>query len=370
MDKFTKPFNNSNSSLVIIQDYDEKFYLVIGSTWVYDSIYLFFISPWYLINVLMNLFSYYVLTRIKLNRKTRKFYIYLKIYVLDCALMSLIGSTLFVSYSSRYFRFSLSFVARIFRCQIYNSVVTLLYYYSNILDILITIERLSQFMLRPNTSFNKSSPYKACFVAFIFCLILNSPAFLWNDIISDYEFYNGARDLANIESFSYCGRSEFIKSNFGSISSLLMIIIRDFLTVIFEIILNIYSIYYYRKFLQRKNQLVHHGQIASVVLDHDRGGQNNHHAKEHERLTTSDVNLFLMTIYLSLVSVFFHSFTGISFFFVIYFKSNYFLTYSFFLSCLVFSCVKFFFNLIVFYLFNNKFRKEFKMIFGLKEESN
>ena len=184
--------------------------------------------------------------------------------------MSLIGSTIFFSYSSRYFQFALSFVARIFRCQFYNSVVTLLYYYSNILDIFITFERLSQFILRPNKFFNKFSPYKTCFIAFIFCLVLNSPSYLWNYVISDEEFYQGARDLVNIESFSYCGRSEFVKSNLGGILSLVMIIIRDLLTVIFEIMLNIYSIYYYRMFLQRKNQLAAIGQISSIILNQNR----------------------------------------------------------------------------------------------------
>ena len=266
MQNITKTMTNSTE----FQDYDDKFYLIIGSTWVYDSIYLFIISPWYFISLFLNMFSFFVFTKIKQNQKTRKFYIYLKIYVLDCALMSVFGSTLFVSYSARYFQFSLGFVARIFRCQIYNSVVTLLYYYSNILDILITFERLSQFILKPNTFFNKFSPYKACLIGFVFCFILDSPAYLWNYVITDEEFYQGARDLENIESFSYCGRSEFVKSNLGGILSLVMIIIRDLLTVIFEIMLNIYSIYYYRMFLQRKNQLAAIGQISSIILNQNR----------------------------------------------------------------------------------------------------
>jgi hypothetical protein len=168
--------------------------------------------------------------------------------------------------------------------------------------------------------------------------------------------------LANIESFSYCGRSDFVKSNLGGILSLIMIIIRDLLTVLFEIMLNIYSIYYYRMFLKRKHQLAV-AQVSSIILDQE---ENDRNKVKSQKITKSDVNLFLMTIYLSLLSVFFHLFTGIAFFFLLYYKTNVYVTYSLFLCCLTISCFKFFSNIFVFNSFNSKFQIELKKIFGIK----
>ena len=365
--------NKTNIGLILMNGhFDERFYMVIGSNWTFDSIYLFLISPWSFLNFLLNIISFYILHQIKENSKSARLYTYLKVYIADCALMCFLGSFIFCTYSPRYFSFALGIIGRIFRCEIFNSVTTLLYFYSNILDIFITFERLSQLSLNSKSYINKISPFKLCVIGFIGCLIFNSPSFFWNYIQSDEEFYGGARDLANLEKFSYCGRTDFIKSNLGSILSLLMIIIRDFITLIFEIIFDILSILYYRQFLRKKNQ-IGIGQISSIVLNREKTKANNKTNNINNnnikginqimnRVSMSDMNLFSMTITLSVISSTSHLMTASTTFFLIFFKTNYQSTYLIFLLSAIVNTIKYFSNFFILYFFNKKFQYLFKKI--------
>ena len=344
--------NKTNNSLILMNgDFDERFYLVIGSNWTYDSIYLFLISPWSFVNFWLNIISLFILFRIKENSKSAKLYTYLKVYIADCAFMSFLGSFIFCTYSPRYFSFALGFVGRVLRCQIYNSLTTFLYFYSNVLDIFITFERLSQLSLYSASFFNRTPPLILCLTGFFGCLIFNAPSFLWNFVQSDEEFYGKARDLANLDKFSYCGKTDFIKSNLGGILTLLMIIVRDLITLILEIIFDILSIYYYVNFMKKKRQIsMSNNQNHNQNNDHNSNNQNVH------KLSWSDMNLFAMTITLSTISLASHLMTASTTFFLTFFRTNYESTSLIFLICSTVNTTKYFSNFFILYFFNRNFK--------------
>ncbi len=173
-----------------ITQFNEKVYLSIGSTWLYDGFYLFMMLPWSIINIFLNIITFYILNKIELKPNTKKLYTYLKIYVICCIIMSLGGTTIFISFSPRYVSFGLGFIARLLRCQINSFILMLLHFYAYILDILIIFERLSQFSWYSSSSFIKrNSPYKIAFFAFIFCTIVNMPSMFWHSIKTDEEFF-------------------------------------------------------------------------------------------------------------------------------------------------------------------------------------
>ena len=86
----------------------ESFYLKIGSTWTFDSIYIHFISPLSFIAMILNMLSLFIITKIRIKNATVNFYEYLKVNLINGIVMCLIGGFVFVGYSPRYFPLSLS----------------------------------------------------------------------------------------------------------------------------------------------------------------------------------------------------------------------------------------------------------------------
>ena len=77
-----------NQSQIILSD---QFYLEIGSTWTFDSIYLFLISPLCFISVLLNLFSIKLINNIKIRNKNKNLYKFFKIYLTNSSILCFIG---------------------------------------------------------------------------------------------------------------------------------------------------------------------------------------------------------------------------------------------------------------------------------------
>jgi hypothetical protein len=356
---------NNNSTVIFHQnDFDEKFYLSIGSTWIFDSFYLFFILPTAVINVFLNFLTFYILCQVKANQKNKCLFFYLKMYVLNIGISSIFGILMFYSYSPRYFSFALDYFARVLRCHIYTSFLTTMYFFANILDILITFERLSQLILKQTNPLLKISPYLTTLIGLMFCLFVNSPSFLWNYILSDAEFYSQAKDVANLDSFSYCGRTEFIQSNLGGLLSSLMIFVRDIITIILEIVLNIFSVVYYKNFLKKKFRL-NLLEMSIIIINQTELSNNQNHntTNNNSRITLSDMNLFLMILIISFLSLLSHLATGFTTFVFIYYKKHYILAYSVMLTNALVNTIKNGSNFFILFLFNTKFRYIFKQMF-------
>jgi hypothetical protein len=175
----TKIFNIQNYSN---NDLSELSLFKIGSTLTFDSIYLYFVSPIAFISFCLNLFSIFIINKIKTNSNNhRNLYTYFKLYLINSSLLSFIVIFSFYSYSPRYFQFALNYLARIYRCHIVNSLATTLYFYSNIFDLIITFERLSIFMHHLDF-FKRKSPYTISLIGLIACTIINSPIFFFGTI--------------------------------------------------------------------------------------------------------------------------------------------------------------------------------------------
>ena len=327
--------------------FSEEAYIAIGSTLISDGFFLYMIPAWAVLNMILNIITFHALNKIKVKPGTRALYFYLKKYVFVCGLLSLGGTTMFITFSPRYISFGLDYSSRLFKCQIQTPVLILLHFYAYILDILIIIERLSQFSNESNRTFiKKYSPYKITLISMIFCIIVNMPSFFWYYVESNEIFLLKARETP--DRLIYCSQSDFLSSTLGYILSFLMLGINDILTLIVEMILNIVLIFFYVKFLKKKSQVI--TQTGSTRAK--RIKQNNY--------LSSDLNLFLMTIFLSLISFTSHVFTAFSTFFILGFKTDGVSLSTITLVNSFISSFKYFSNFFVLYIFNVKFRDEFK----------
>ena len=333
-DTFDDDTNNELSQL---------FYLSIGSTWTFDSVYLFFVSPMAFISFILNLFCIYVVNKIKLKSNNHKnLYTYFKINLINSSVLSFIVIFSFISYSPRYFQFALSYLARIYRCHIANSVATTLYFYSNIFDLIITFERLSIFMHRLDF-FKRKSPFKISMLTLFVCTLVNSPIFFWNYVKTDEEFYQGAFDLVNIDYFTYCGRTNFVESHLGSILSMVTLFLRDITTLLIEISINVFTIIYYYKYVSKR--------INLNTFNMANGGNNS----DNDAIWI-EIRLFFMTIILSFISLLCHILTCFTTFMLINHDINSTFIYLMILISILVVTFKQFINFFVFFLFNSNFK--------------
>ena len=145
--------NNMNSTFEI----DENFYLKIGSTWTLDTIYLAIISPLGFIGFLLNMICFLTLVKINIKTNDIKLYEYLKVYSLNSALICLILGFSFTTLSPRYFTYFYNPFVKFYICYIFGYIIVSLSFCNNLLDILITFDRISIFT--PKFNF-KVNPYR------------------------------------------------------------------------------------------------------------------------------------------------------------------------------------------------------------------
>ncbi len=224
--------DKSNSTDLTIE-FNETFFASIGSDLTTDSLF-FLLIPICILGLALNLLSLLVFW--KINLPATRLYTYLRGYALNSCVLCALGILVFVSYTPSYFpSLSLSYFARVYRCVILNYVATSLYFFGNILDIVINVDRLSIFVKRLKR-FQNVSPYIVFAATLLFCFVVNLPVYFWYYAQSDQQFIESAQNFAT---FSYCGRTTFLVTRLGLVLSLIDIFIRDVLTLILEISTNI-----------------------------------------------------------------------------------------------------------------------------------
>ena len=259
----------------------ELFLIQIGSTWTLDTLFLILI-PISIVGFVLNSISLFVL--FKINIKDTRLYLFLRVYTFNSVLICLLSSTSFIPFVPRYVNISNSYVSRFYRCVLMSFGGSTLFLYSNLIEILINLERLSIFKTYYKNFTNKFSPI-VLLIIFISSNLINTPFLFWYYAKSDQEFLNGKIldfiNSSNISSFTYCGRTNFLKTNYGLILSILNISIRDLFTLISEIFTGILIIIYFNKYIKGRilklkpnertslNMTVEDLQISKTINEND-----------------------------------------------------------------------------------------------------
>jgi hypothetical protein len=228
------------------------FYKAGSDSWTSDFLFLLTV-PFGVTGFLLNMFSLALFIKIDVN--TTQMYKYLRVYAINSAILCTFNVTTFYTYTPRYFAFEYSFLSRVNLCIITNFVKTLFVFYSFVLDILISLERLAVFIDRLKVMKNVSA-YIICFISFILCSIVNSPVYFWYYVKSNQEFYSELFNLTiQPDKFYFCGRTGFLNKPICLISSALAIFIRDILTLLVEVVTGLLLAYYCHQFVKRRTSL-------------------------------------------------------------------------------------------------------------------
>jgi hypothetical protein len=367
--------NHSNSSNVIDFNIRKEYLLLqIGSTWLLDSLHLYLVTLFGYIGFTFNMLSFWAFYKIKFQKQILKSY--MKVYTLNAAVCCLFIIFDFTARSPRYVEnITFSFIGGFFRCKS-TQIVATLYFFGNVLDCLILTERLSHFV-KPLQKFSTFNPWRVIWISFCVCVIISMPFYYDYEIRSKSEFYDSIKTLniENNEQFTFCRRQPFFRTTLGMIIFGIVIIVRDIITLILELILSIASIILFRRYLTKRKRFIHLNLRNCNISTINNMNQNycassinsnidefNLQLENFDNLINKaqkfNTNLTKMTIYLSFCSIILHFIAGIVTLFLIINDNS--LTAHFFLLIIIGAYhVKFISNFFFFYRFNNNFKHFF-----------
>ena len=307
-----------------------------------DKLCLFVIIPISLLGTLFNLISFGIFC--KKTFGDIPLFKYMRAYTLSSLIVS--SSLIFSFYCSPYSipELFLTYSTRIYDCKVPTYVTMFFFFYGNVLDIFINIERASYFS-NGFKIFKKISPYTSCLILLLVCVLVNGPNYLLYDIVPDDKLSSLLR---------LCKLSEFTWSPLGKILLLMSFIIQGPVVMILVILTNIIAVISFRRFLKRKaefHQNPHNKQEIKTKAQ----------VKKTKKLENINKNLLLMTFYFSIFSVIYHVIQFSAQFVVTILKdvsSNWVSAWFVWITMFVIS-FKNFSNIFFFYRFNSKFRNYF-----------
>lgn len=206
---------------------------------------------------------------------------YVIVYTASCLITALSQIFFFCFSNSLLYEVSLSYIGRIYKCYITASfVTTFFFFFSNLLDIFINLERTINFSSKYQ-NFKQISPYKICLIGFIACLIINIPNNMAQELVSTQDLYIKLR---------YCVETSFSKTTYGKVLLYVSFMIQGPLLLVLVIITNISSMISFKSFLKRKSKVT-----VQVILTESQ-------LKKQKWKEKTERRLLFMTFYLTLFS--------------------------------------------------------------------
>ncbi len=235
----------------------------IGSIWVLDTLYLYLITSLGVIGLILNLISLFVIYRINENQPAYK---YFKVYIMNGIIVCAVLSIAFYTRSPRYFTFALSYGSGIFRCKVMSGSYTM-GLFGAFINICILCERLSNFKPKLEKYFKKS-PYLVSFICLIVSLLVNLPNFLVYEARKEKDFQDALQNNSDfLNNFAYCNRVVFfVDTLIGKLIMFLATSFKDFIFLVIEVTLTFMSLYYLKKFFNKKKAILSLNPTKSISM--------------------------------------------------------------------------------------------------------
>lgn len=298
------------------------------------TISTYVIVPMSILGTLFNVIS--LLIFFKKSFRSIALFKYMQVYTATSLVIT--SSLIFGFYFNvtQLYEIATSYSARIYKCLIIPSyVVTFFFFYGNVMDILINVERALNFSNR-FPRFKKMSPYVTSSIALVICLIMNLPNFFIFEIVEDKDLFI---------KFRLCVPSKFNLSTIGKILQIISYILGGPVVLILEIASNIVSMICFRNYMKRKSTL----QTNKNMDKKQR--------RKQKKIDKMDKKLLFMTFYLSGYSILMHIVQFASQIIIFILGTNPILSSVFtFLYAFVMS-LKHSTNIFFYYHFNTNFRR-------------
>ena len=320
----------------------EYYISVYGSTYLVDILYMYVLTPIAVIAFFLNILAYIIFSKIQFTNAV--IFNYLRLYVFNNSLLSLLLITTFVNCTYRIFDFTNTYEAIFYGTYFMSPLISILYFTASLLEICIVIERSCNFSQGLfNFSLIKNIKLTTLII-YVVSTIINIPVFFSNfPNFIDISLTNSTFRLY------YWGVTEFSLSLFGTIITYSIYSIRDIAVLIIKIILNIISVYLVKRYLHR---------IKTDIPMTENNPENQISKSQKEYISVTDRNLTYMAILMCIMSAFENFFFAGSY---IYYTisineiSTTIIFFSYFILALK-NCL----NFLAFFLFNKSFNTELK----------
>ena len=257
----------------------------LKSSYLIDSIRIYFTVPMAIIGTLLNTISIIILS----TKSFRKMNIYkiMKIYNLTSLLLTFGLSFSFLYTPNILFELSISLVARIYSCDIVNWIFIFIFFYQNCLDILMNLERALSYS-NGFQKIKKIQPYLICFIVLIICMIIHIPSDLAATYTTDDELY---------VKLNLCYPTSFAILPVTKMILIVSYIIEGPIVMILVIGSNILAYISYKSFMKRKQESININRSALLTENEKR---------KQVKTEKKNKNLLKMAIYLTIFSIISH----------------------------------------------------------------
>ena len=300
-----------------------------GSTWILDILNLYLFTTISVFSLIANLFSFIIFCKMENSLPLNQ---YLRVYCISNVVLSLVSVFNFLATSYRLISWSNSFWTQAYYNFVYTPISNLSYFFSSALDVVILLERIAIFNKTVKIYLDKLSPTLVCIVLFALCTIIDFPYFF----VFAPNLFTGKLDENTSITVWFADITPLAKSQLGRILTFSFYAIRDFINMIVQIALSIFSTVLLKKYLNKKMKII------------------NSNFSNFKQVSKSDTNAVIMVTVVCILSICSHIFMIVSiiysFFnlniivFVLYFVCDFFLT------------LKGLLDIFVFLTFNKKFR--------------
>ena len=271
---------------------DESFYTKIGSpSIIFDNIQIYFFAPYSIICILTNLISFIVVQdKSKCNHTIYK---YFRISISSSTFLCLLVFLNIFTRIPRYSSFSYSYLSRLFSFNIMFNLIITFYSFTNIIDSLSLIHRLSNFVIKFQ-SFKNMKTYKISFYCFMFFLIINMPLFFMYKT-STQEYFE--QNKYNLEQSDICMPSTFGKSVVVQTIYYIVFTIDNLFTLTIEIVMHLIHAFYFKKFLNTNFALRNINTADRIFKSIYYLKNKSTNVNENNNITTTNININTSFLY-------------------------------------------------------------------------
>ena len=305
---------------------------LFGNYLISEQFYIYGIGPFGFLGLILNLIS--LITFKKRGLAKKPIFDFIRYYLYTSIILCFVFFICTFYLSPTFFKFADTIEAKIINIRMSFPVFSVVYFYNCFLDLIINIERASQFL--PKLNFNKISHFKISVVLFLTSLLLNSSYFLvYTPAV--YEMPISANSTLKI---FYIDLSSYGRSQLGQVNILVVYGLRDIITLFIGLRFNVTTIVLLRRFVQKKKVL---NAVSERVKD-----------VKHVSL-----NVTYMVITMSLLSSLEHFLFLLTYLNYYISNENSYVCNVLNIVSLSFILFKQFSNFFIFFIFNKIFRCEF-----------
>jgi hypothetical protein len=248
--------NESNTTEPGIYLTEDQWLTTFGSTLPLDI----FMSYPYLITgflgLVLNAYSFIVFQDAEFKVPLYKC---LRVYCINNMIVCLFGSFNCFSNTKRVFSWSNSYLTNAYAANFYVPLAATLNFFSSMIDIFTVLDRIGNFNRRVKTIFHYPM-YRTCFITFIACSAFSVPLFLAYGPESQTVMLNSTSSLT----IWYPGASPYFSMKLiGTVWLAIILAVKDFVTMVVQLVLNIISIILLKRYVEKKIQLTSRNGLAS-----------------------------------------------------------------------------------------------------------